>query len=95
MCSRFFFNANKFKLRIEQKQVLIPFGLIGVKSFSNNKNNSSFFQKYFKISHDFVVNTILQRDGICDKVQADRVGNYFGNFIFDGKNFWSILIKKG
>ena len=91
----FCFSANKFKLRIDQKQVLIPFGLIGVKSFTNDKNNSSLFQKYFKISHDFVVNTILQRDGICDIVQADRVGNYFGNFLFEGKNFGTILIEKG
>jgi staphylococcal nuclease domain-containing protein 1 len=74
---------------------LIPFGLIGVKSFTNDKNNSSLFQKYFKISHDFVVNTILQRDGICDIVQADKMGNYFGNFIFDGKNFGTVLIEKG
>ena len=89
------FSANKFKLRIDQKQVMIPFGLIGVKSFTNDKNNSSLFQKYFKISHDFVVNTILQRDGICDIVQADKVGNYFGNFLFEGKNFGTLLIEKG
>jgi staphylococcal nuclease domain-containing protein 1 len=91
----FCFSANKFKLRIDEKQVFIPFGLIGVKSFTNDKNNSSLFQKYFKISHEFVVNTILQRDGICDIVQADKVGNYFGNFIFEGKNFGTILIEKG
>ena len=89
------FSANKFKLRIDQKQVMIPFGLIGVKSFTNDKNNSSLFQEYFKISHDFVVNTILQRDGICDIVQADKVGNYFGNFLFEGKNFGTLLIEKG
>ena len=91
----FCFSANKFKLRIDKKQVLIPFGLIGVKSFTNDKNNSSLFQKYFKISHDFVVNTILHRDGICDIIQADRIGNYFGNFIFEGKNFGTVLIEKG
>ena len=91
----FCFSANKFKLRIDDKQVMIPFGLIGVKSFSNDKNNSSLFQKYFDISHDYVVNTILQRDGKCDIVQADKVGNYFGNFIFEGKNFGTTLIEKG
>ena len=91
----FCFSANKFKLRIDEKQVYIPFGLIGVKSFTNDKNNSSLFDKYFKKSHDFVVSTILQRDGKCDIIQADRVGNYFGNFIFDGKNFGTILIEKG
>ena len=91
----FCFSANKFKLRIDQKQVMIPFGLIGVKSFANDKNNSSLFQKYFKISHQFVVNTILQRDGICDIIQADKNGNYFGNFIFKGKNFGTLLIEKG
>lgn len=89
------FSANKFKLRIDEKQVMIPFGLIGVKSFTNDKNNSSLFQKHFKISHDFVVNTILQRDGVCDIIQADRVGNYFGNFFFEGKNFGTLLIEKG
>ena len=91
----FCFSANKFKLRIDDKQVMIPFGLIGVKSFTNDKNNSALFQKYFKISHEFVVNTILQRDGICDIIQADKIGNYFGNFIFEGKNFGTILIEKG
>ena len=91
----FCFSANKFKLRIDQKQVMIPFGLIGVKSFTNDKNNSSLFQKYFRKSYDFVVNTILQRDGVCDIVQADKVGNYFGNFIFNGKNFGTLLIEKG
>ena len=89
------FSANKFKLRIDEKQVMIPFGLIGVKSFTNDKNNSSLFQKHFKISHDFVVNTILQRDGVCDIIQADKVGNYFGNFFFEGKNFGTLLIEKG
>jgi len=89
------FSANKFKLRIDEKQVMIPFGLIGVKSFTNDKNNSSLFQKHFNISHDFVVNTILQRDGVCDIIQADRVGNYFGNFFFEGKNFGTLLIEKG
>lgn len=91
----FCFSASKFKLRIDSKQVMIPFGLIGVKSFTNDKNNSSLFQKYFKKSYDFVVDTILQRDGVCDIVQADKIGNYFGNFIFQGKNFGTLLIEKG
>ena len=91
----FCFSASKFKLRIDQKQVMIPFGLIGVKSFTNDKNNSSLLQKYFKKSYDFVVNTILQRDGVCDIINADKAGNYFGNFIFNGKNFGTLLIEKG
>jgi len=91
----FCFSASKFKLRIDQKQVMIPFGLIGVKSFTNDKNNSSLLQKYFKKSYDFVVNTVLQRDGVCDIINADKAGNYFGNFIFNGKNFGTLLIEKG
>ena len=93
--AEFCFSANKFKLRIDEKQVMIPFGLIGVKSFTNDKNNSSLFQKYYKISHDFVVDLILQKDGICDIIQADRMGNYFGNFFFEGKNLGTLLIEKG
>ena len=91
----FCFSASKFKLRIDQKQVMIPFGLIGVKSFTNDKNNSSLLQKYFKKSYDFVVDTVLQRDGVCDIINADKAGNYFGNFIFNGKNFGTLLIEKG
>ena len=91
----FCFSANKFKLRVDQKQVMIPFSLIGVKTFMNDKNNSSLFQKYFKKSYDFAINTILNRDGKCDIIQSDRLGNYFGNFIFEGKNFGTTLIEKG
>lgn len=64
---------------------MIPFNLIGVKSFSNDKNNSSLFQKYFKKSHDYVVDNLLQRDAICDIIQSDKIGNYFGNLIFKEK----------
>ena len=91
----FCFSASKLKLRLDEKQVMIPFNLLGVKSFQNDKNNSSLFQKYFKISHDFVVDTILQRDAICDIIQSDKIGNYFGNLIFNGKNFGTTLIENG
>jgi len=91
----FCFSANKLKLRIDQKKVIIPIGLIGVKSFTNDKNNNSLLQKYFKKSYDFVYNTILQRDGVCDIMHADREGYYFGHFIFNGKNFGTLLIEKG
>ena len=89
------FSATKLKLRIDQKQCLIPFGLIGVKSFTNDKNNSTLFEKYFKKSYDFVVDTVLQRDGVCDIIQADKMGNYFGTLLFNGKYLGTILIEKG
>ena len=91
----FVFTASKLKLRLDQKQVMIPFNLIGVKSFPNDKNNTSLFQKYFKKSHDYVVDVLLQRDAICDIIQSDKIGNYFGNLIFQGKNFGTTLIEKG
>ena len=91
----FCFTAKKLKLRLDEKQVMIPFNLIGVKSFSNDKNNSSLFQKYFKKSHDYVVDNLLQRDAICDIIQSDKIGNYFGNLIFQGKNFGTTLIENG
>ena len=96
----FCFSATKLKLRIDEKQVMIPFNLLGVKSFSNDKNNSSLFQKYFKLSHDFAVDILLQRDAICDIIQSDKAGNYFGNLIYynekkEKKNFGTTLIEKG
>ena len=96
----FCFSATKLKLRIDEKQVMIPFNLLGVKSFSNDKNNSSLFQKYFKLSHDFAVDILLQRDAICDIIQSDKAGNYFGNLIYynekkEKKNFGTALIEKG
>ena len=91
----FCFSASKLKLRLDDKQVMIPFNILGIKSFQNDKNNSSLFQKYYKISHDYVVDTILQRDAICDIIQSDKIGNYFGNLIFDKKNFGTTLIEKG
>ena len=91
----FCFSASKLKLRLDEKQVMIPFNILGVKSFQNDKNNSSLFQKYYKISHDYVVENILQRDAICDIIQSDKIGNYFGNLIFNGKNFGTTLIEKG
>ena len=96
----FCFSATKLKLRIDEKQVMIPFNLLGVKSFSNDKNNSSLFQKYFKLSHDFAVDILLQRDAICDIIQSDKLGNYFGNLIYynekkEKKNFGTALIEKG
>ena len=95
----FCFSATKLKLRIDEKQVMIPFNLLGVKSFSNDKNNSSLFQKYFKLSHDYAVDLLLQRDAICDIIQSDKVGNYFGNLIYFENNkklnFGTTLIEKG
>jgi staphylococcal nuclease domain-containing protein 1 len=84
---------------------MIPFNLIGIKAFQNDKNNSSLFQKYYKISHDFVVKNLLQRDAICDIIQSDKMGNYFGNLTFNKdyfdnttnnkENLGTILIEKG
>ena len=91
----FCFSASKLKLRLDEKQVMIPFSLLGVKSFTNDKNNSSLFQTYFQKSHDFVVSTLLQRDAICDIIQSDKLGNYFGHLIFNGKNFATTLIENG
>ena len=92
----FCFSATKLKLRLDEKQVMIPFNILGVKSFQNDKNNSSLFQKYFKKSHDYVVDTILQRNAICDIIQSDKMGNYFGNLIInEKKNFGTLLIEEG
>ena len=101
----FCFSASKFKLRLDEKQVMIPFNLIGIKAFQNDKNNSSLFQKYYKISHDYVVKNLLQRDAICDIIQSDKMGNYFGNLTFtkdyfdnttnNKENLGTILIEKG
>jgi staphylococcal nuclease domain-containing protein 1 len=89
------FSGFKYKLRVDEKQVMIPFGLIGIKTFVKDKNNTDLFDKYYKMALDYVNDTILQRDGLCEIEQADKVGNYFGHFFFNNKNFSVDLVSKG
>ncbi|MCQ2819654.1 MAG: thermonuclease family protein [archaeon] len=91
----FCFSGYGYKLRLDEKQVMIPFKLAGIKTFVKDKNNTDLFDKYFKMSLNYVNDTILQRDGVCEIEQADKVGNYFGNFFFNGENFAIDLLSKG
>ena len=91
----FCFSGYKLKLRIEKKQCYINFGMIGIKTFTKDKNNTEVINKYYQEALDYVNEIILQRDGFCDILTADRMGNYFGNFYFNKKNFALELLKKG
>ena len=89
------FSGSKFKLRIEKKQCMIPISMTGVKTFGKDKNNTDLIEKYYQQAVNFVNDAILQRDGVCDIVANDRVGNYFGHLFINGKNFGIELIKRG
>ena len=91
----FCFSGYKIKLRIDRKQCYISFGMLGIKTFTKDKNNNEVINKYFQEALNFVNDTILQRDGFCDILVADKMGNYFGNFYFNKKNFAITLLEKG
>jgi staphylococcal nuclease domain-containing protein 1 len=50
---------------------------------------------FYQKALDYTMSAVLQRNGTCDVVNADRIGNYFGHFIYDNKNFAFELLSKG
>ena len=89
------FSGSKFKVRIEKNKCYIPFSLIGIKTFGKDKNTTELQEKFLREATEFSNNHILQREGTCDIVQADRVGNYFGYLHINGVNFGTTLLKEG
>jgi staphylococcal nuclease domain-containing protein 1 len=89
------FTGSKFKLRIEKTKSYVPFSLLGIKTFAKDKNTLELHDKFYKEALDFVNENILQREGVCDIIQADRVGNYFGYLTINGANFGTTLLKEG
>jgi staphylococcal nuclease domain-containing protein 1 len=89
------FSGSKFKLRVERNKCYIPLSLIGIKTFGKDKNTTELGEKFFKDATDFANNTILQREGTCDIIQADKVGNYFGYLYINGSNYSTTLLKEG
>ena len=88
-------SGGRLKLRIETKKCMIPFNLLGLKTFQKDKNNTEPCEKIYQLGVDFATDTILQREGTCDIVQGDRVGNYFGYLYINGENYGVNLIKNG
>lgn len=89
------FSATKFKLRIDGNNCMIPFSLLGIKSVNKDKNNTELHDKLFNLGLEYVNEHTLQREGTCDIIQADRVGNYFGFLNLKGKNFAVNLLGEG
>ena len=89
------FSGSKFKVRIEKNKCYIPLSLLGVKTFGKDKNTLELHDKFCKEATDFANDTVLQREGTCDIVSADRVGNYFGYLTINNVNFGTTLIKQG
>lgn len=89
------FSGHKLKLRIESKQCMIPLSMVGIKTFTKDKNNTDLHNMFYQKALDYTMNAVLQRNGTCDVVNADRIGNYFGHFIYDNKNFAFELLSKG
>ena len=89
------FSGSKFKLRIEKNKCYVPFSLLGVKTFGKDKNTLELHEKFQKEATDFANDHVLQREGVCDIIQADKVGNYFGYLTLNGANFGTTLIKEG
>jgi staphylococcal nuclease domain-containing protein 1 len=89
------FSGSKFKVRVERNKCYIPLSLIGIKTFGKDKNTTELGDKFFKEATEFANSTILQREGTCDIVQADKVGNYFGYLHINGSNFSTTLLKEG
>ena len=87
--------GSRIKLRIESKKCMIPFNLLGLKTFSKDKNNTDLCERLYQQGVDFANENILQREGTCDIVQGDRVGNYFGYLYLNGENYGANLIKAG
>ncbi len=89
------FSSTKFKLRIDGNNCMIPFSLLGIKSVNKDKNNTELHDKLFNTGLDYVNEHTLQREGTCDILQADRVGNYFGFLTLKGKNIAVSLLSEG
>jgi staphylococcal nuclease domain-containing protein 1 len=89
------FSSTKLKLRIDGNNCMIPFSLLGIKSVNKDKNNTELHDKLFNLGLEYVNEHTLQREGTCDIIQADRVGNYFGFLHLKGKNFALNLLSEG
>jgi staphylococcal nuclease domain-containing protein 1 len=89
------FSGSKFKLRIEKNKCYVPFSLLGVKTFGKDVNTLELHDKFFREAQEFANDHILQREGTCDIIQADKVGNYFGYLTINGQNFGTTIIKEG
>ncbi len=88
-------SGSRLKLRIEDKKCMIPFNLLGIKTFQKDKNNTDLCEKIYQQALDYASDTILQRECKCDIVQTDRVGNYFGYLFFNNENYSVSLLKAG
>jgi staphylococcal nuclease domain-containing protein 1 len=91
----FVFSGSKFKLRVEKTKSYIPFSLIGIKTVGKDKNNTEIYERFYNEATTFSNETILQREGKCDIIQADKVGNYFGVLTINDGNFANVLLREG
>lgn len=89
------FSATRFKLRIDKTTCFIPFKLIGLKCVDKDKNNTPQLDELFSKGAEYVNDNFLQREGVCDVVQTDKMGNYFGFLTVGGVNVGSALLKEG
>ena len=89
------YNGSRFKLRLEKNKCYVKFGLIGIKTFGNEKNTIDLHDKFYNEALKFVYDNYMQREGICDIVQSDKSGNYFGYLYVNSANIASVLLKEG
>jgi len=89
------YNGSRFKLRIEKNKCYVKFGLLGIKTFGNEKNTIDLHDKFYNEALNFVYDNYMQREGTCDIVQSDKSGNYFGYLYLNNANIATLLLKNG
>lgn len=89
------FSATRFKLRIDKTTCFIPFKLVGLKCVEKDKNNTKQIEELYNQGVEFISDNFLQREGVVDVVQTDKVGNYFGTLTVNKINVGTSVISNG
>jgi staphylococcal nuclease domain-containing protein 1 len=89
------YNGSRFKLRIEKNKCFVKFGLLGIKTFGNEKNTIDLHEKFYHEALNYVYDHLMQREGTCDIIQSDKSGNYFGYLYVQNTNIATLLLKEG
>lgn len=88
------FSGMKFKIRIDYEGCYIGYGLNGVKTLNNDKNQPQQY-KFHCEALEFAKEKLLQRDVTLNLEFADKRGNWFGSLIVGGNDFTHELLSRG
>lgn len=94
-------SGSKFKVRLDQDNVLISFGLIGIDIPSPDANQADITEIYERAKNNAKIK-LQQHDAIINIKHMDKKGNFLGNLWFydlekkkKGRNYIRDLVRNG